>query len=116
MLSVQETNQFRHLQHISLRLVAANSERLREYLDRSLMRFKGESAQLQEGVALRLDDCGDGDCKCERKKRSTCLVGEGDGICTIFSILSERKNSTSESVDKCQPAEVALSREWFRCG
>ena len=49
-LSVQETNQFRHLQHISLRLVAANSERLREYLGRSLMRFKGESAQLQEAL------------------------------------------------------------------
>jgi len=46
-LSVQETNQFRHLQHISLKLCAANNDQLREYLGKSLMAYKAESSTLQ---------------------------------------------------------------------
>merc|ERR1719295_966796 len=46
-LSVQETNQFRHLQHISLKLCAANNDQLREYLGKSLMAYKAETSTLQ---------------------------------------------------------------------
>jgi len=41
-LSVQETNQFRHLQQISLRLCAASTEQLREYLGKALLLYKTE--------------------------------------------------------------------------
>ena len=45
-LSVQETNQFRHLQQISLRLCCANNDELREYLGKSLMIYKSECSKL----------------------------------------------------------------------
>merc|ERR1719229_59341 len=52
-LSVQETNQFRHLQHISLKLVASNAEKLREYLGSTLMKFKNENAKLNASLSER---------------------------------------------------------------
>eukprot|EP01083_Nonionella_stella_P014118 39717_1 len=45
-LCVQETNQFRHLQHISLKLQAANADRLKQYLGQTLMAYKSEANKL----------------------------------------------------------------------
>ena len=50
-LSVQETNQFRHLQHISLKLVASNAEKLRDYLGSTLMKYKSENGNLLKNLA-----------------------------------------------------------------
>ncbi|ETO19680.1 hypothetical protein RFI_17550, partial [Reticulomyxa filosa] len=50
-LSVQETNQFRHLQHISLKLKSANEEMLKKYLGNSLLRFKAETLQLHKELS-----------------------------------------------------------------
>jgi len=46
-LSVQETNQFRHLQHIALRLSSASSDELREYLGAAVMALKNENSTLK---------------------------------------------------------------------
>lgn len=47
-LSVQETNQFRHLQQISLTLCAATTDTLREYLGKSLILYKTEYNNLTQ--------------------------------------------------------------------
>merc|ERR1712129_557631 len=52
-LSVQETNQFRHLQHISLQLMTSNADKLREYLGGTLMKYKNENAKLNKALSER---------------------------------------------------------------
>merc|ERR1719361_470471 len=52
-LSVQETNQFRHLQHISLKLMASNADKLRDYLGQTLMRFKNENGKLLKNLTSK---------------------------------------------------------------
>ncbi|ETO15110.1 merozoite surface protein [Reticulomyxa filosa] len=50
-LSVQETNQFRHLQHIALKLKCANDESLKKHLSNCWMRFRTESLQLAKDLS-----------------------------------------------------------------
>ena len=65
-LCVQETNEFRHLQHVSIDLIAGNDEKLKQYLAKTLMALKREN----EKLTLQLNQVSNKLNKTENDKHS----------------------------------------------